>query len=107
MIRIWEAEDVDLYRWQTECGTCRRSFWSDALEDIGVWVISHAQYTCPAKRPIPEHFVRTTEGEHWRGKIRCAYCRSSGWPIDVDDPLEGHWSLNHGRRCPKREAVSA
>ena len=52
-----------------------------------------------------QHFVPTSQSNRWRGKYKCLYCNSTGWP----DNLKAigkfkHWSHKHGENCQHKPA---
>lgn len=48
------------------------------------------------------NFVKTSEHPSWQGKIRCRYCKSTGYPGDVvSNNL--WWGQKHGYNCKWKE----
>ena len=67
-------------------------FAEDWLHGVNYWV---------------QHFSKTSEHPSWQGKVRCKYCKASGWPSR--DGLDPNWNLStsqhlwwgkkHGANC--------
>ena len=51
------------------------------------------------------HFRPTSLHRNWQGKVKCSWCRVSGW---VDDPQSNsyHWTHKHGAKCKKRPSIA-
>ncbi len=53
---------------------------------------------------VSVHFQPTSLHRNWQGKVKCSWCRVSGW---VDDPQSNtyHWTHKHGAKCKKRPGI--
>lgn len=48
------------------------------------------------------NFVKTSSHPSWQGKIKCLYCKATGYPGSVDtNPV--WWGRKHGLNCKWKE----
>lgn len=53
-----------------------------------------------------QHFVKTSEHPSWQGKVRCRYCKRTGWPDYNADTSQANpvwWGKKHGPKCKWKE----